>query len=638
MYLTKKQTNPSIKTKIVDNNVYISVYDSKSIVELSEHKKLGFWQDKSNLEEIRNSIMKVTECDTASSESLTCEYGQSLSKIYDPKLIPDGYLIEDNVLNSVEVRRGDHEIVEVICHTAPWIQMMYLNPDDNKTMLDVSFYNKKQEIITVTLPQKDCLSRKGIHEIANSGAILPETKLGDVVKWLAEYLYFNNIPETKIYNRFGWKNNNSFLLGNKLYTPDGVQSAKLFNVPQKNIDCFNQKGTIEGWLEMTAPILKYPMTRFKCYASCAAPLLKMINLNSLVLLDYGKSRTGKTLTSLVAMSIWGNPQAQQVSSHSTMVGKELSLAINTDLPIFIDEMQITDKEENQKLVYLIANGAGKRKGKQEGGLQDVIDWKTIGFLTSELPLSGDNTLEGVLSRLLELYGGLGEQNEDTLKAIETYSAGVIDHHGVFASYVIEEIRNHPENVFDTYTFLYQKYKDLSDELTGKEKGIGGRAASMFAVITLGGYILEVIMERLGQSSYDPLEIASGIFESYIHDLKSNEYSTKAYDYFMSWFNSKQKYFLADEMEKGSRMPYEIYGNETEKYIDIFPTIFNKMMEQGGFNKKRVVEDWKAEEILITSPKRCQKTVRWGNETKRVYRISKIDPGMNLIGDNDEHIF
>jgi len=637
MYLTNKKTNPSIKTKIVDNNVYINVYDLKGTIELSEHKKLGFWRDQSNVENIRKAIVAVIDCDTASSESLASEYRQSLSKIYSPQVIPEGYLIDGNVLNSVEERRNN-EIIKVICHTAPWVSQQYENSDSNFKMLDISFYNQKNEIITVTLPQKDCFTSKGIMEISAHGALLIESKTKYMTDWLATYMYTNDIPETQIFDRFGWKDNNSFLLGNRLYTPNGIQPAKLVNVPQKNIDCFNQKGTIEGWLKMTAPILKYPMTRFKCYASCAAPLLKMMNLNSLVILDYGKSRTGKTLTSLVAMSIWGNPQAQQVSSHSTMVGKELSLAINTDLPILIDELQITGDEENQELVYLIANGVGKRKGKKEGGLQDVMDWKIIGFLTSELPLSGDHTLEGVLSRLLELYGGLGEQNPDTLKAIETYSAGVIDHHGVFAPYVIEEIRNHPKDVIDTYEFLYQNYKDLSDELTGKEKGIGGRAASMFAAITVGGSIFEESMKKLGQPAFDSQEISRSIFESYISDLKSNEYSTKAYDYFMSWFNSKQKYFLADEMEKGSRMPYEIYGNETEKYIDIFPTILNKMMEQGGFNKKRVVEDWKSEEILITSPNRCQKTVRWGKETKRVYRISKMNPGMNLVDDGNEHLF
>lgn len=637
MYLTEKQTNPSIKTNIINNNVYISIYNTKGDNVFSDHKKLGFWSTKSNLLTIQKVITEVTECNTEESESLICEYHDSLSKLYDPQVIPNGYLIDENVLNSVEERR-ELEIIKVICYTAPWVSQQYTNPDSNFKMLDLSFYNKNKEIITVTLPQKECLTRKGIMEIAAHGALLEEPETGKMIKWLATYIHNNDIPETKIFNRFGWKDKNEFLLGNKLYTSQGVQPAKLVNVPQKNIDCFNQKGTIAGWLEMTAPILEYPMARFKCYASCAAPLLKMLHHSSIVMLDYGESQTGKTLTSLVAMSIWGEPHDQQISNHSTKVGKELMLAMNSDLPIFIDEMQVSSDDDNQELVYLIANGAGKRKGKKDGGLQDVVDWRTIGLFTGEKPITGNNSLMGVTSRLLEIYGGLGEKNEKTLKAIETYSNGVVNNYGVFAPYVIEEIQNNPDDVKDTFEFLYQNYKEYSDELYGKEKGIGGRASAMFAVITLGGSVFETIMQRLGQPAIDSQKISHEIFKSYVDDLKSNNYSIKAYDFFMSWFNSKQKYFLADEMEKGSRTPYDVYGNESSQYIDIFPIVFDKMMEQGGFNKKRVVEDWKRDEILITSPGRNQKTVRWGTETKRVYRILKQDPGMNLGDNENEHLF
>ncbi len=637
MYLTKKKTNPSIKTKIENSNVYINVYDKDGKNVLTDHKKLGFWRDYNNLENIQSAIVNVTECDTASSESLSCEYGKSLSKIYDPQVIPDGYSIDENVLYSVVLRR-EHEIIDVICLTAPWVSQQYENPDSNFKMLDISFYNKKNEIITVTLPQKECLMGKGIMEISAHGALLIESKTKYVTNWIATYIHQNNIPETQIFDRFGWKDNNSFLLGNKLYTPQGVQPAKLVNVPQKNIDCFSQKGTIEEWLEMSAPALKYPMTRFKCYASCAAPLLKMLHLDSIAILDYGKSQTGKTFTSLVAMSLWGHPQDQKIPNHSTDVGIELMLSTNTDIPIFIDEMQIDNEEKNQGLVYRIANGAGKRKGSKEGGMQDITFWSTIAFLTGEKTITDGSSLEGVTSRLLEIYGGLGEKNEDTLKAIETFAAGVVNNYGVFAPYVIEEIRNHPEDVLDTYEFLYKNYKEYSNKLSGNEKGIGGRAAAMFAVITLGGSIFEIIMQRLGQPAFDSQLIAYKMFEAYINDLKSNNYSMKAYEYVMSWFNSKQKYFLADEMEKGSRTPYELYGNESDKYIDIFPTVLDKVLEQGGFSKKRVVEDWKHDGILSTSPGRHQKTVRWGNETKRVYRIIKQEPGMNLNNDENEHLF
>jgi hypothetical protein len=146
------------------------------------------------------------------------------------------------------------------------------------------------------------------------------------------------------------------------------------------------------------------------------------------------------------------------------------------------------------------------------------------------------------------------------------------------------------------------------------------------------------MQRLDRPAIDSQKIAHEIFEAYISDLNDSGYSMKAYNHFMSWFNSKQKYFLADEMEKGSRTPYEVYGNETDEYIDVFPNIFNKVMADEDFNKKRICEDWKREGLLDVTSGRNQKRVRWGNEVKYVYRILKQNPGINLNDRDKDYEF
>lgn len=628
LYLTDKKTNPSIKTKIVENNVYITVYDEKGTNVLTEHKKLGFWKDQSNLDSLRKGIVLVTKCEVAESESLICEYGRSLSKIYDPQVIPEGFEIEDGALYSIKIQRTN-EVKDIICYTAPWVTQKYTNPDSDYVMLDISFYKNDDEIVTVTLPQQSCFERRGIMKIAAHGALLEESKTKKMIEWLTSYIHFNEIPQTQIFSQFGWKANNSFLVGNKLYTPDGIKPAKLVNIPQKNIIGFDHRGTIEGWLDMTEPLLKYPMTRFKCYASCAAPILNMLHQSSMVVHDFGESQSGKTITAKLAMSIWGDPDKLLISNYSTKVGKEIVLGINTDLPVFIDEMQVSGADENQELIYMIANGVGKVRGTKDGGLQDIKNWNTIALMTGEAPITDDSSFKGVTSRVLEIYGGIGKKNEETLKAIEQYSSGVTENYGVFSPMVIEEIRNHPEDVTDTYEFLYKRYKELSDDLNENEKGIGGRASAMFSVITLGGSVFETILERLDRPAIDSQKIAHKIFESYINDLNNSGYSIKAYDHFMSWFNTKQKYFLADGCEKGHRIPFELYGNETDDYIDVFPTVFNKVMNEGDFNKKRILEDWKREGLLEVTKGRNQIRVRWGAVERRyVYRIIKQHSGMN----------
>jgi len=79
------------------------------------------------------------------------------------------------------------------------------------------------------------------------------------------------------------------------------------------------------------------------------------------------------------------------------------------------------------------------------------------------------------------------------------------------------------------------------------------------------------------------------------------------------------------MPIGDKVPYDLYGNATDDYIDIFPTVLKNVLETAGFNYKRVTKDWIDEELIKiyedgNGKEYSSYAVKFFNNTKKVKRI------------------
>lgn len=85
---------------------------------------------------------------------------------------------------------------------------------------------------------------------------------------------------------------------------------------------------------------------------------------------------------------------------------ERSCAAMMHLPMGLDELQaLAEKRMTvESIVYSLGNGFGKLRGAKNGGLQKTLQWRNIILSTGEMPLIRENSMDGVGSRVLELYG------------------------------------------------------------------------------------------------------------------------------------------------------------------------------------------------------------------------------------------
>ena len=179
--------------------------------------------------------------------------------------------------------------------------------------------------------------------------------------------------------------------------------------------------------------------------------------------------------------------------------------------------------------------------------------------------------------------------------------------------------------------------NLTSEIDKNVNGIGGRSANMFAVITLAGVLFESVLEEIGGEFKNPTDICVNVFKEYILNMSGSGYARRAYEYYLSWLSSKEKYFLIERMEISERMPYDVYGSIEDDHIQIFPNILKKVLDDGGFNYNRVLKDWGMLGWIEQQNNKNSSVVKWFGKSKRVIKIKKNISG-DMKDDKESYIF
>ena len=90
-----------------------------------------------------------------------------------------------------------------------------------------------------------------------------------------------------------------------------------------------------------------------------------------------------------------------------------------------------------------------------------------------------------------------------------------------------------------------------------------------------------------------------VFQDMLFTLADRGYGQKAFDAFIDWFISKKSFFSVDGMEISTRT-FDYYGEVKDDYIDIIPIVFeNEFCKKHGYEKERVLKDWKRFDWITT---------------------------------------
>ena len=315
--------------------------------------------------------------------------------------------------------------------------------------------------------------------------------------------------------------------------------------------------------------------------------------------------------------IWGDPLRLALTAYATKVGIERYTSIFSDLPILLDETSTVPEKLLRDILYMLANEVGKLRGKKDGGLQDTPTWKTIAFFTGEAPITSSKSFQGQKVRTIELSGGL---NANAPEAVDGAAECFKENYGLMGPLVIKRI-------FEMYEKLIPIYQEAKKELKKSVIGSAGYASRLtdrFAAIMVGASIFEKIWEELGFPPHDTNAVIVEIFQETLLRLNSSNYTDRAIIFIQSWVASNWNFFFQsheskEEMEE-KRGHYQIMGQISPEYIDIYPHLLYNELEKNDFSPDRILKDLKKREVIKTQKGGNQISVRIDGNVQKVVRF------------------
>ena len=325
---------------------------------------------------------------------------------------------------------------------------------------------------------------------------LPFIELGHKRK-LSAYLMACQ-PERRItcVERTGW-HGRAYVLPQGSIGPDA--EGVILQTAGYAANDFTERGSLSEWQQGVAG-LAVGNSRL-CFAlslAFAAPLLSLVGMEGGGFHLKGESTDGKTTIMKAAASVYGNPDRYSQTWRATGNAIEGIASRRNDALLCLDELGELDGREAGQVAYMLANGQGKGRSKQDGELRERKAWRLLFLSTGELSLedhaasAGQRTQAGMEVRTIQIPSDTGHHGAfewlhgmdggrtfaDTLKAHCDHQHGSAFR--TYAEALAGELGAHSER-------LRAEIKRIAAELTPQGAGNQvGRAINRFALVAAAG--------------------------------------------------------------------------------------------------------------------------------------------------------
>lgn len=557
---------------------------------------------------------------------------------------PEGWIYSDKGISVIDEKKYTPTSV---CRTPIILTKRLKSIETGDEKIEIAF-KRDGQWISATYPRSTIFSSRSITTLADLGCTITSENAKQVVRFLGalEAENIDIIPKADATSTFGWQPGKRFIPGH-----DKGISLDIDPSQKGMAAAYCQSGCMEKWLEHMEPHRARDKFRFILAASFAAPLLRIVKQRIFFVYNWGGSKGGKTAALKAALSVWGDPERLMVNFNATQVGLERTAAFYCDLPLGIDERQLAGNNQDalEKIVYMIASGTGKIRGAKGGGLQTVHQWRTVALATGEEPLSTDTTQTGVSTRVLEIYGGPFDNEQD---AGLMHQQAAMDCGWAGPAFIEKLIGLDERKICDAYESMQMYIRAISSGKNGSH--ISGIAAVALADAMADSWFFggtekeepsnapdrtQAILEPLGISAAS-WEAAKRMAERILIDQVENnstDVNENATQFIVDWVLSNKAYFGTNAVGTCLGMTSE-QGN----IAYIFPSMLNQALTKAGYSPRKTMK-YLAERGLITatmdkSGKKTYSTMKWfGDRSCRFveFFIGKIAQAVDPIDDYDE---
>lgn len=315
---------------------------------------------------------------------------------------PAGYQIsiEEGVCSTTLI--NGFPVKSCLCHQPVVITARLENIDNGTEMMEIAFMrNGKWK--TLRASRSNLFNKNALIRFADSGLLVSSDNAEGMVRYFTDYETENNdvIPFIRSVSRIGW-------IGRREFYPYVTDGEIVFDSEDGEdiLPALAARGSFDVWLETAKALRASPVSRAMLAGSLVSPMLTPLQNRVINIHFWYASGSGKTAALKFALSVWGNPLKLMGNFNSTAVGLERRAGMLKHLPLGLDELQVLNEKRlsSSTIVYALGNGYGKTRGSRSGGLQEVPTWLNSIISTGEQPITNETSMDGVNTRVLEIYG------------------------------------------------------------------------------------------------------------------------------------------------------------------------------------------------------------------------------------------
>lgn len=177
-------------------------------------------------------------------------------------------------------------------------------------------------------------------------------------------------------------------------------------------ESIGEHGNRDKWYEHVKELRQTGRMEIKLMlaASFASVLIKQIGALPFFVDLWGETEGGKTVTLMLAASVWANPaeSAYIGDFKTTDVALEAKANMLNHLPMILDDTSKKNRriEENfEGVVYDLCSGKGKTRSNRDIGINTESHWNNCILTNGERPLTSYVNQGGAINRILEIECG-----------------------------------------------------------------------------------------------------------------------------------------------------------------------------------------------------------------------------------------
>lgn len=380
---------------------------------------------------------------------------------------------------------------------------------------------------------------------------------------------------------------------------------------KQTFESVSERGNYEIWLKHVKELRKSGRieVKFLLAASFASVLVHLLGGLPFFVDLWGETEGGKTVSLMVAASVWANPDESRYIGDfkTTDVALEAKADMLNHLPMFLDDTSKTSariRDNFEGIVYDLCSGKGKSRSNKDLGINRENRWRNVMICNGERPLNSYVNQGGAINRILEVECG-----EKVYENPQKTADIVKKNYGFAGKRFIDIIRNLGVDHIREIQAEFQKKLFDTDKMQKQ-------SLSLAIVLTADKIVTEYIFN---DGQYISLDDAKRVLIDR-NELSDNE---RCYHYIQDKVAmNNQRFDTVTNCEK--------WGVIDNGYAIFYNSAFDQICRDGGFSKKSFLS-WADKKCLIQTQGGQQTKVKKINGTAARCVWLKIDESMDNDG-------